>query len=71
MLQWFISIAGFGLRCHRVLRTIAQLIGIKDLHCNVDGNTKNYKAIAQAFFNGLLEQVTSFNPFVAYSTRCT
>jgi len=48
---------GYGLRCHRALKTICELIGIKDLHCKVEGNTKNVKAITNAFFDALSNQV--------------
>ncbi|KHJ40822.1 ribosomal protein S5 domain protein [Trichuris suis] len=49
---------GYGLRCHRAIRAICQLIGIRDLFARVEGNTKNYQAIAKAFFDGLLKQET-------------
>ncbi|CDW53391.1 Sel1l protein, variant, partial [Trichuris trichiura] len=49
---------GYGLRCHRALRAICQLVGIRDLFARVEGNTKNYQAIAKAFFDGLLKQET-------------
>jgi len=49
---------GYGLCCHRVLKTIAELMGIKDLHCKVEGNTKNANAITRAFFDALVHQET-------------
>jgi len=49
---------GYGLRCHRALKTICELIGIKDLHCKVEGNTKNVRAITNAFFDALTSQET-------------
>jgi small subunit ribosomal protein S5 len=49
---------GYGLCCHRVLKTCAELMGIKDLHCKVEGNTKNANAITRAFFDALVNQET-------------
>jgi len=36
---------------------MAELMGIKDLHCKVEGSTKNVQAIAHAFFDALVHQV--------------
>lgn len=47
---------GTGLSGHRVVISICQMIGIKDLHCKVEGNTRNYLAITKAFFTGLRNQ---------------
>lgn len=49
---------GYGLRCHRGLKLLCQLVGIKDLHAKVLGNTRNYKNIARAFFTALSNQET-------------
>lgn len=49
---------GFGLRCHRALKTTCELIGIKDLHCKVEGSTKNVNAITNAFLDALINQET-------------
>ncbi|UYV70754.1 MRPS5 [Cordylochernes scorpioides] len=48
---------GAGLRCHRVLTSICQVIGIKDLHCKV-ARAVNPLHIAQAFILGLEMQQT-------------
>jgi len=32
-------------------------MGIKDLHCKVEGSTKNVQAITRAFFDALVHQV--------------
>lgn len=45
--------AGYGLNCHRIIKTICQLIGIKDLYAKVEGS-RNPKNIAKAFMSGLL-----------------
>ncbi|GFY76066.1 28S ribosomal protein S5, mitochondrial [Trichonephila inaurata madagascariensis] len=47
---------GYGLVCHRVLRAICEMIGIKDLYAKVEGPTKNYQCITKAFFIGLHRQ---------------
>lgn len=49
---------GFGLRCHRAIKTCCELIGIKDLHCKVEASTKNVNAVTQAFFDALVNQET-------------
>ncbi|KAK2705181.1 small ribosomal subunit protein uS5m-like isoform X2 [Artemia franciscana] len=49
---------GHGLVCHRALKTICEVIGIKDLYAKVEGSTKNYQNLAKAFFIGLLQQRT-------------
>lgn len=49
---------GFGLRCHRAIRTCCELVGIKDLHCKVEGSTKNVNAVTQALFDALINQET-------------
>ncbi|KAK9295800.1 hypothetical protein QLX08_010009 [Tetragonisca angustula] len=48
---------GYGLKCHRVIRTCCEAIGIKDLHAKVEGST-NILTIVKAFFAGLLRQKT-------------
>ncbi|XP_012256636.2 28S ribosomal protein S5, mitochondrial [Athalia rosae] len=48
---------GYGLECHRAIKTCCQVIGIKDLHAKVEGST-NVQHIVKAFFIGLLKQKT-------------
>ncbi|KRT83409.1 ribosomal protein, partial [Oryctes borbonicus] len=48
---------GHGLACHRAIRTICNVIGIKDLYAKVEGST-NLQHIVKAFFLGLLKQKT-------------
>jgi len=48
---------GYGLVCHRAIKTAAELMGLKDLHCKVEGNTKNVQAVIRAFFDALISQV--------------
>lgn len=48
---------GHGLVCHRGIKTICQVIGIKDLYAKVEGST-NIQHITKAFFLGLLRQKT-------------
>lgn len=46
---------GYGLQCHRVIKTLCQLIGIKDLRTKCEGST-NPQQIVKAFLVGLLQQ---------------
>ncbi|XP_067617165.1 small ribosomal subunit protein uS5m [Eurosta solidaginis] len=48
---------GYGLICHRAIKTICQVVGIKDLHARIEGST-NLQHIVKAFFLGLLQQKT-------------
>lgn len=48
---------GYGLKCHRAIKTICEMIGIKDLHAKVEGST-NLQNLVKAFFLGLLKQVS-------------
>lgn len=47
---------GYGLVCHRAIKTMCEVIGIKNLHAKVEGS-KNVNKIMKAFFMGLLKQV--------------
>ncbi|KAA0198456.1 Small subunit ribosomal protein S5 [Fasciolopsis buskii] len=47
---------GFGLCCHRLIRTLCNIVGIKDLYAKVEGNTRNYQAITRGFLRLLSEQ---------------
>lgn len=49
---------GYGLVCHRVLRCICEMIGIKNIYAKVEGPTKNIQNLTKAFFLGLLKQRT-------------
>ncbi|XP_029646154.1 28S ribosomal protein S5, mitochondrial [Octopus sinensis] len=49
---------GFGLTCHRVLKTICQVIGIENMYAKVDSHSKNTQCMTKAFFDGLLKQET-------------
>ncbi|XP_022257545.1 putative 28S ribosomal protein S5, mitochondrial [Limulus polyphemus] len=48
---------GFGLVCHRAIKTICEIIGIKDLYAKVEGST-NINNLTKAFFLGLQNQKT-------------
>ncbi|KAG0718021.1 28S ribosomal protein S5, mitochondrial [Chionoecetes opilio] len=48
---------GYGLVCHRALRTICQVVGITDLHAKVEGSC-NIQNMTKAFFLGLINQKT-------------
>ncbi|KAL6978014.1 28S ribosomal protein S5, mitochondrial [Sarracenia purpurea var. burkii] len=48
---------GYGLRCHRVIRSICEMVGIKDLYAKTEGGDAIYN-IVQAFLLGLLRQKT-------------
>lgn len=47
---------GYGLKCHRAIKTICEVVGIKDLHAKVEGST-NVNHVTKAFFLGLVNQV--------------
>ncbi|VDP12517.1 unnamed protein product, partial [Soboliphyme baturini] len=49
---------GYGLRCHRAIKAICELIGIKDMYARTEGNTRNYIALTKALFTGLRDQET-------------
>ena len=48
--------AGYGLRCQRIIKTICELVGIKDIHAKIEGST-NPMNVAKAFIYGLIKQV--------------
>ncbi|XP_022088599.1 28S ribosomal protein S5, mitochondrial-like [Acanthaster planci] len=48
---------GYGLRCHRILKEICRLAGIRDLYARVYGST-NPINLTVAFVNGLASQET-------------
>lgn len=46
---------GFGLVCHRAIKTICQVVGIKDLYAKCEG-APGVQHVTKAFFLGLLSQ---------------
>lgn len=56
----FLLLSGFGLVCHRVIKAICEILGIKDLYAKVEGPTCNYQCLTRAFFIGLMSQVSSY-----------
>lgn len=46
---------GYGLVCHRAIKTICEVVGIKDLHAKVEGST-SVTHVMKAFFLGLIRQ---------------
>lgn len=52
-----ISRLGYGLVCHRALRCICEMIGIKDIYVKLEGPS-NIQSMTKAFFIGLLKQVS-------------
>lgn len=48
---------GYGLVCHRAIKTICNVIGIRNLHAKIEGST-NLQHIVKALFLGLLQQKT-------------
>ncbi|CAG7645674.1 unnamed protein product [Allacma fusca] len=48
---------GYGLVCHRALKTICELVGIKDIYAKVEGSM-NMQHLIKAFMLGLLSQKT-------------
>ena len=54
--RFLVSTTGYGLKCHRVIKSLCQLAGIKDLHVKIEG-TGNLKKAVRAFTSALQEQV--------------
>ncbi|KAF8563120.1 hypothetical protein P879_09048 [Paragonimus westermani] len=52
------GVEGSGLICHRLIRTLCQVIGIKDMYAKVEGSTKNYQVLTRGFLRLLSEQQT-------------
>ncbi|KAK0059908.1 28S ribosomal protein S5 mitochondrial [Biomphalaria pfeifferi] len=50
--------AGHGVVAHRVIKTMCELIGIKDLYAKTEGQTGIIQNVTKAFFKGLMEQET-------------
>ena len=48
---------GHGIVAHRIIKSMCELIGIKDLHAGIEGSL-NPLHVAKAFFLGLLRQRT-------------
>ena len=48
---------GYGIKAHRLVTSVCELIGIKDLYVKIEG-AMNYNHILKAFFLGLLRQRT-------------
>jgi small subunit ribosomal protein S5 len=46
---------GYGLVCHRAIKTICEVVGIKDLYAKCEG-AGNVQHVVKAFFLGLLSQ---------------
>lgn len=48
---------GYGIKCHRALKSISECIGITDFHAKVEGSS-NLLNVVKAFLSGLLQQKT-------------
>jgi len=48
---------GYGLRCHRIIKLLCEMIGISDLRCKMEGTT-NPQSMVKGFIKGLMEQET-------------
>jgi len=46
---------GYGLICHRAIKTICEVAGIKNIHAKVEGST-NVQHVCKAFLLGLMKQ---------------
>ena len=67
-LLYYYAFAGYGLRCHRVIKSICQLLGIRNLHCKVEASTSNVQNVTKAFFNAVINQVSQlFFSMIAHS----
>lgn len=49
---------GYGLKCHRQIKSMCELIGIKDIYVKVEGG-RSALAVTNAFLLGLLRQVST------------
>ncbi|XP_064601858.1 small ribosomal subunit protein uS5m-like isoform X2 [Liolophura sinensis] len=49
---------GYGLRCHRALKTICEVVGITDMYAKAEGSKSNIQNLTKAFFKGLRNQET-------------
>lgn len=47
---------GYGIRAHRIIKAICELVGITDLYAKVEGVTGNQINLTKAFFLGLMNQ---------------
>ena len=56
---------GYGLRCHRIIRAVADVLGIEDMRCKITGSTTPI-SVVRAVFQGLLSQVWTIIFFVVY-----
>ncbi|KAL9954467.1 hypothetical protein ACROYT_G042008 [Oculina patagonica] len=56
-INFFRKPRGYGLRCHRLIKEIAVLLGIQDMRCKVQGPTTAV-SLVRAAFQGLLSQET-------------
>jgi len=48
---------GYGLRCHRIIKLLCEMIGISDLRCKMEG-TVNPQSMVKGFIRALMEQET-------------
>ena len=60
---------GYGLVCHRAIKTICEVIGIRDLYAKVEGSTKNVQHVTKAFIVGLIRQVINCGSFLYLSCQ--
>lgn len=47
--------SGYGLVCHRVIKKVCELAGLKDIYAKVEGS-QNPRNIVKAFVGGLINQ---------------
>lgn len=47
---------GYGIRAHRIVKAICEVLGITDLYVKVEGKTRNPINLTKAFFLGLMNQ---------------
>lgn len=47
---------GYGIRAHRIVKAICEMVGITDLYAKVEGVTSNQINLTKAFFLGLMNQ---------------
>ncbi|KII69675.1 28S ribosomal protein S5, mitochondrial [Thelohanellus kitauei] len=59
---------GYGLRCHRIIKSMCKVIGIRNLHARLLGNSRKTISIVQATIQAFATQET--NEELAERTGC-
>ena len=55
-ISFLLHFQGYGLRCHRIIHAVAEVLGIQDMRCKITGPTTPI-SVVRGTFQGLLSQV--------------